>query len=163
MLLETWPYAWKQRYFFNVLTKTRYFNTGFAFLRYKNTNWYEPKFSKKIRREITYFPKYIFFGFFLDWAGLGPLILGWAGLVRPSEQWRRCSEEENKEKGRGTDLWWLRGAAGGCWPENGLDNGRPFFFFSVFFLLLCSLLFLFFLCFFFSPLLSPASPFFFCF
>ena len=52
--------------------------------------------------------------FFLDWAGLGPLILGWAGLVRPSEQWRRCSEEENKEKGRGTDLWWLRGAAGGC-------------------------------------------------
>jgi len=51
----------------------------------------------------------------LDRAGPGPLILGWSGLVRPNEQWRRCSEEENKEKGRGMDLWWLRGgAAGGC-------------------------------------------------
>jgi len=37
------------------------------------------------------------------------------------------------------------GVDGGCWPENGLDCGRPFFFFfsAFFFLLLCSPLFLF--------------------
>ena len=41
---------------------------------------------------------------------------------------------KKKKEGRGADLRWLRGcAAGGCWPENGLDGGRPFFFFSVFF------------------------------
>jgi len=53
-----------------------------------------------------------------------------------AEQWRWCSEEEEeeKEKGRGVDLRWLRGcAAGGCWPENSLDGGWPFFFFSAFF------------------------------
>jgi hypothetical protein len=66
-----------------------------------------------------------------------------------AEQWRWCNEEE--EEGRGADLLWLRGcAAGGCWPENGLDGDWPFFVFSVFFsLLLCSPLFLFFQCFFF--------------
>jgi len=50
----------------------------------------------------------------MDWAGPDSLILGCAVLVRPSEQWRQCSEEEEKE-GTGADLRWLRGgAAGGC-------------------------------------------------
>ena len=44
-------------------------------------------------------------------------------------------------------------AAGGCWPENGLDGGRPFFSPLRFFLLICSHLFLFFSLF----LLLPAS------
>ena len=98
------------------------------------------KFSKKKK-----------FEFFFDWAGPGPLILGWdksSGLVNSgewinslstvhAEQWRWCNEEE---EGRGADLLWLRGcAAGGCWPENGLDGDRPFFFFSMFFFF-CSVL-----------------------
>jgi hypothetical protein len=38
--LETWPYAWKQNIFFNVLKITGYFNTEFVSLQYKNTNQY---------------------------------------------------------------------------------------------------------------------------
>jgi hypothetical protein len=42
-------------------------------------------------------------------------------------------KKKKKEEGR------TCGAAGGCWPENGLDDGRSFFLFSVFFLfMLCS-------------------------
>jgi hypothetical protein len=69
---ETWPYAWKQNIFFYVLPKTRYFNTGFVFLQYKNTNQYWSKCSRKIRGEITNFLK-IFFWIFLGWAGPGPV------------------------------------------------------------------------------------------
>ena len=47
-LWETWPYAFKTKkhlffffnFFFDVLTKIGYFNTGFVSLRYKNTNQY---------------------------------------------------------------------------------------------------------------------------
>jgi len=44
---------------------------------------------------------------------------------------RRRRRRRRRKRGRPR---WLRGcAAGGCWPENGLDGGRPFFFFSAFF------------------------------
>ena len=51
---ETWPYAWIQKHvllillLFNVLTKTRYFNTRFISLQYKNTNRYWSKWKKGI-------------------------------------------------------------------------------------------------------------------
>jgi hypothetical protein len=55
-----------------------------------------------------------------------------------AEQWRWCSEEE-EEGGRGADLRWLRGgAAGGFRPENGLDGGWGFCFFSALFFFFCS-------------------------
>jgi len=120
---------------------------------------------EKYVRKSQFFSE-MFFWIFL-WTGLDPTHLFWvapdlSGPVNSrewinslsivhTEQWRRCSEEEEEEEGTGVDLRWLRGsAAGGCWPENSLDGGRPFFFFSVFFLLLCSPLFLFF-CVSFSP------------
>ena len=60
---------------------------------------------------------------------------------------RRRRRRRRRRKGRGKGLTCggsKGGVAGGCWPENGLDGGRPFFFFfSVFFLLLYSPLFLF--------------------
>jgi hypothetical protein len=53
---ETYPYAWKQKIFFlffNVLTKTGWFNTGFVSLQYKNTNWYWLKWSIIFFGKIT--------------------------------------------------------------------------------------------------------------
>jgi hypothetical protein len=45
-------------FFCNVLTKTGYFNTGFVFLRYKNTNQFQAKWYKKYVGKLQSF----FFG-----------------------------------------------------------------------------------------------------
>jgi hypothetical protein len=45
----------KTFYFFNVLTKTRYFNTGFVFLQCKNTNQYWSKCSKIFAENHRFF------------------------------------------------------------------------------------------------------------
>jgi len=80
------------------------------------------------------------FVFELGHFGRTPLLFTWTVEDGTEED----EVEEEEEEGRGADLRWLRGcAAGSCWPENGLDSSRPFFFFSAFFLLLCSSLFLF--------------------
>ena len=49
-------------------------------------------------------------------------------------------KEENEEEGRGADLRWLCGSAGGCWPESCLFGGW-FFFFSAYFPYVLLLLF----------------------
>jgi len=79
-------------YFFNVLTKIEYFNTGFVSLQYKNTNQYcgkliiyiyiYGKIKKKI--EIIFFEETFLF-FFLFWAGSNAARMGW---VRPSSPTR---------------------------------------------------------------------------
>ena len=68
---ETRPCAWKQNIyffilFFNVLTKIKYFNTGFVSLQYKNTNWYWSKCSNEIAENHRFFWKVFWnFNFFL--------------------------------------------------------------------------------------------------
>jgi hypothetical protein len=55
--------------FFNVLMKTRYFNTGFVSLQYKNTNQFDQNKVKNLRK-ITDFFEIIFeenFFFGLGW------------------------------------------------------------------------------------------------
>ena len=66
--------------FFYVLMKTGYFNTGFVFLRYKNTNQYQAKFSRKIHTEI--FLNFLFPFFFGPdpSIGAGPNYSGWAKI-----------------------------------------------------------------------------------
>ena len=44
-------------FFFYVLTKTGYFNTGFVSLQYKNTNRYWSKYSNKITTKSHIFLK----------------------------------------------------------------------------------------------------------
>ena len=79
---ETWPYAWKQNNFFYVLTKTRYFNTGFVSLQYTNTNQYWSKYSKIFVENHRFFFEIIFEEIiFLGWAQPGPY--GWAGPSHP--------------------------------------------------------------------------------
>jgi len=71
------------KFFFYVLMKTGYFNTGFVFLRYKNTNQYQAKFSRKIHTEI--FLNFLF-PFFLGRThllGLGPTIRAGPKLAQP--------------------------------------------------------------------------------
>jgi hypothetical protein len=67
-------------YFFNVLTKTRYFNTGFISLQYKNTNRYWSKCNKKFCGKSYFFKKNFFdeFNFF----GLGPARPMWRGWTQ---------------------------------------------------------------------------------
>jgi len=77
----------KTKHFFcYVLTKTRYFNTGFVFLQYKNTNQYWSKCSKIFAEnhsffEIIFKKKFLFF-FFSDRVQPGPY--SWA---EPSHPW----------------------------------------------------------------------------
>jgi len=57
-------------YFFFASMKTKYFNTGFVYLQYKNTNQYQSKCSKKIYEKITNFfeiiyEKILFYFYFL--------------------------------------------------------------------------------------------------
>jgi hypothetical protein len=59
-----------------VSTKIRYFNTGFVFLRYKNTNQYWAKWIEKHKRKTQIFKKYIFLIIFFYWAG-PEIKLGW--------------------------------------------------------------------------------------
>ena len=47
-------------YFFDDLTKTGYFNTGFVSLQYKNTNRYWPKCSNKLVENHIFFWKFFF-------------------------------------------------------------------------------------------------------
>jgi len=61
--------------FFNVLMKTRYFNTRFVSLQYKNTNQYCSKCSQKFSENHTFFEEFF-------WAQLGPC--GWARPSKPS-------------------------------------------------------------------------------
>jgi len=135
--------------FFYVFTKTRYFNTGFVSLQYKNTNQYWSKCNKKY---ATIFQKY-FFEFFL----------GWAGTARPSKQ---------KQTVENSPLFTYNVNSGAARARKkkkkrsgGLPGGRPFLrelelpilcCWTVVLFLLCSV---FFLCSFFSPLLSPVSLF----
>ena len=76
------------KFFFYVLMKTGYFNTGFVFLRYKNTNQYQAKFSRKIHTKISkkeIFLKFLF-PFFLGRThllGLGPTIRAGPKLAQP--------------------------------------------------------------------------------
>ena len=95
---ETWPYAWKQNIFnFLFLTKTRYFNTGFVSLQYKNTNQYWSKWSKKISENHRFFfKKKIFFWnnfeenfilFLLLFFRAGPSPAHVAGLDLASPAW----------------------------------------------------------------------------
>jgi len=72
------------KFFFYVLMKTGYFNTGFVFLRYKNTNQYQAKFSRKIHKN---FKKRNFFKFFVSFffgpdpsIRAGPNYSGWARI-----------------------------------------------------------------------------------
>ena len=78
---ETWPYAWKQKHFFNVLTKTEYFNTEFVSLQYKNTNRYWSKCSKKYTRKSQKKIKNIYLEFFFRLGPARPMWLGWTQLV----------------------------------------------------------------------------------
>ena len=41
-------------FFFNILEKTGYFNTGFIFLWYKNTNHYDAKLIEKYTRKYFF-------------------------------------------------------------------------------------------------------------
>jgi len=87
---------------------------------------------EKYAEELQIF-KNIFFGTRPTHFGLGRTMNSGALSTVHAEQWRQCSEEE-EEDGRRADLRWLRGcAASGCWPENGLDGGRLFFFLFAFF------------------------------
>ena len=62
---ETRPYAWKKNiFFFENLTKTDYFNTGFVSLQYKNTNRYWSKYNNKITENHIFF-KIIFWRIFV--------------------------------------------------------------------------------------------------
>jgi hypothetical protein len=70
----------KTKTFFYILTKTWYFNTGFVYLQYKNTNRYWSKYSKKYTRKSRIFEK-IFFGIFF---GLGPARPMWLGRLDPA-------------------------------------------------------------------------------
>jgi len=69
----------KTFFFCYVLTKTRYFNTRFIFLQYKNTNQYWSKCSKIFAENHRFFKiifeKKFFFFFFLGRAR--PIWLGW--------------------------------------------------------------------------------------
>jgi len=158
---ETWPYAWKQNIFL-CLTKTRYFNTGFVSLQYKNTNQYWSKYSKKYTGKSKIFWKY-FFDFFC-WAGPGPPISGGAGLALPdpvnkNKQWRtlNCSHAtwtveqpgRGRRKKREVVAYLAVIRSCGSWSCRLYTVGRWF----------CSFYVLFFLCSFFSLLLSPVSPF----
>jgi len=145
---ETWPYAWKKIYFFfNVLTKTGYFNTRFVSLQYNNTNQYWSKCSKLFLENHRFFWYNWFLKFwkFFNWAGLGPTILGWVGAARPSKHWihspmftqnngewnqRRWSGEE---EGRGADLWWFLKVVLLMWLRTVVLTGRRFFFISLHF------------------------------
>ena len=76
------------KFFFYVLMKTGYFNTGFVFLRYKNTNQYQAKFSRKIHTKIS--KKEIFLNFLFPFffgrthlLGLGPTIRAGPELAQP--------------------------------------------------------------------------------
>jgi len=73
-------------FFYFVLTKTRYFNTGFVSLQYKNTNQYCAKLIKKIYGKITNFFEKIFeiflFNFFDFFLGLGLARPIWLGSSR---------------------------------------------------------------------------------
>jgi hypothetical protein len=68
----------KTKHFFYILIKTRYFNTGFVSLQYKNTNQYWSKCSKIFAKNDRFF-EIIFEEIFLfsGWAQPGPC--GWAG------------------------------------------------------------------------------------
>ena len=81
---ETWPYAWKQNIFFiffNVLTKTGYFNTEFISLQYKNTNRYWSKCNKKIYRKSHFFLNF----FLMNLIFLGSTQPGPCGGAGPSK------------------------------------------------------------------------------
>jgi len=194
----------KTFYFYIFFMKTRYFNTGFVSLQYKNTNQYWSKCSK-IYEKITnfflnFFLNLLFIYLFIFWLGPArPVWLGWTQQSYPghwpnlvtrltkacmrelfthvvhsakvikmtSTQCYITTTDEMKKKklpgvGRQSRRRWLDdypgltwggftgGAAGSCWLENGLDGGWPFFFFSSAF-------------FFPSALFFSVSVFFFCF
>jgi hypothetical protein len=78
----------KTFYSFIFLTETRYFNTGFVSLQYKNTNQYWSKCNKIFAENHKFFKKIFFLKIFFDWAQLN--LCGWTGpnhLVTGRSQW----------------------------------------------------------------------------
>ena len=78
--------------FFNVLTKTMYFNTGFVSLQYKNTNQYWSKCSKKFMENHRFFWNN-FWIFFLA----GPKPAHVAGLDAASPAWSLAQASDPKQ------------------------------------------------------------------
>jgi len=75
----------KTKYFFNILTKTRYFNTGFVSLQYKNTNQYWSKCSKIFLENHRFFWNNCFWNFKICFflTGPNPARLFWARSALP--------------------------------------------------------------------------------
>jgi hypothetical protein len=106
-----------KRFFFiiiiYVLTKTRYFNTGFVSLQYKNTNRYWLKCNENLRK-ITdiflnnffeYFFSFFFYYYFFFLGPTRPMWLGWtpanlrswAGFSQPSMVTGPCQWPPSKK------------------------------------------------------------------
>ena len=109
LFLETWPYAWKQKHDFFLMFWRK------PGILIPDVYFYDVKIQINIKQNLV--EKYagelqifennffeFFFGTGLDRARPNPLILDWAGLVRPSEQWSTlhcsCRIVETVQRGR---------------------------------------------------------------
>jgi len=132
-----------------ILTKIRYFNTGFVSLQYKNTNKYWSKYNKNTRKNHK-FSNIFFFIFFGLGQHCGPSKQNqWRTLHCSHATWTVEQPGRRRRRKREVEAYLAVIHSYGSWSCRLYAVGRWFCSFSV----------LFFLCSFFSPLLSLVSLF----